>query len=187
MCTSAAFPDQVKWVVSIDGLGPPAGAFVQGDPAEFTANAFAAIERLWERGPRQYPSREDMADRRRKINHRMSAAWAAHLVEHGSRPGRDGGFEWKFDPMFNIGAGGGPFTQEMLLAQYHDVRCPVLVLTGNEEDTWNDLAPEERLARLNAIGNARHYEVDGAGHYVHLEQPDVVVEHLRRFVEEVGP
>ncbi|HEV3226639.1 MAG TPA: alpha/beta hydrolase, partial [Acidimicrobiales bacterium] len=138
LCTAAIFPEDVKWVVSIDGLGPPAAAFELHDPIEATTSAFEAIQRVWDRGPRQYPSREDMAERRRKINVRMSEEWAAHLVLHGSRPGRDGGFEWKFDPMFNIGLG-GPFSAEMLLAEYHLVQCPVLVVTGTEPDTWNDL------------------------------------------------
>lgn len=184
LCVAAAFPEDVKWVVSIDGLGPPAAAFETRDPAEFTREAFAAMDRQLERGPRQYPSREGMAERRRKINVRMSEDWARHLVEQGSRPARDGGFEWKFDPLFNIGLG-GPFTPEMLLAEYAAVRCPVLVLYGTEEDTWNDLTPAERDARLAAIGDVRHHEVAGVGHYVHLEQPDTVVDHIRQFIEDV--
>ena len=184
LCVAAAFPDEVKWIVNIDGLGPPPAAFEARDPVETTTNAFATIERLWERGPRQYPSREDMAERRRKINLRMSEEWAAHLVQHGSRPGRDGGYEWKFDPLFNVGLG-GPFTIEMLLAEYRLVQCPVLAITGSEEDTWSDLTSRDIEQRLAAIGDARHVEVSGAGHYVHLEQPDVVVDCIGAFIEEI--
>lgn len=186
LCAAAAFPDDVAWVVSIDGLGPPAAAFEVQDLSEMAANAFAGIERVWQQGPRQYPSREDMAVRRRKINVRMSEEWAAHLVLHGSRPGRDGGFEWKFDPMFNVGLG-GPFTPEMLLAEYGLIRCPVLVVTGSEPDTWNDLTHEERVERIDAIRDCRHVEVPEAGHYVHLEQVDAVVEHVAGFIAEVEP
>jgi pimeloyl-ACP methyl ester carboxylesterase len=66
------------------------------------------------------------------------------------------------------------------------VRCPVLVLMGSEPDTWRDLAPEEedeRAAWLRAV----LVRVPGAGHYVHLEQPDIVVEEVRAFVARVGP
>jgi pimeloyl-ACP methyl ester carboxylesterase len=186
LCVAAAFPELVRWVVTIDGLGPPAAAFERRDPVEFTTSAFEAMERVWDRGPRQYPSREDMVARRRAINVRMSEPWAVHLVEHGSRPGRDGGYEWKFDPMFTVGLG-GPFGEAMLLAEYALVRCPVLVLSGTEPDTWNDLLPAERATRMAAIGDTRHHEVEHAGHYVHLEQPDAVLEHVRTFVAEVGP
>src|SRR5207237_7546803 len=121
--------EEARWRGNYGGRGPPPAASEARDPVEVTTNAFATIERVWERGPRQYPSREDMAERRRKINLRMSEEWAAHLVEHGSRPGRDGGYEWKFDPLFNVGFG-GPFTIEMLLAEYRMVQCPVLAITG---------------------------------------------------------
>lgn len=184
LCAAAAFPDDVKWIVNIDGLGPPPDAFEASDPVDATTRAFATIERIWERGPRQYPSREDMAARRRTINLRMSEGWAAHLVEHGSRPGRDGGYEWKFDPMFNVGLG-GPFSIDGLLAEYRLVRCPVLALTGSEHDTWSDLSAHDIAQRLAVMPDARHHVIAGAGHYLHLEQPEAVVEHIRAFVEEV--
>lgn len=184
LCAAAAFPDDVKWVVNIDGLGPPPDAFEERDLVEATTAAFTAIERVWERGPRQYPSLDDMTERRRKINVRLSEAWAAHLVEHGSRPGRDGGFEWKFDPMFNIGLG-GPFTIDGLLAEYRLVRCPVLALTGSEHDTWSDLSASDIAQRLAVMADARHHVVDGAGHYLHLEQPEATMRHIRAFIDEV--
>ena len=185
LCAAAAFPSDVRWVVSIDGLGPPHAAFETRDPVETVTGALDAITRVWDHGRRQYPSREDMAARRRKINVRMTDEWAAHLVEHGARPGRDGGYEWKFDPMFNIGLG-GPFTPAMLLAEYREIECPVLVLTGTEPDTWNDLTPEERDERIAVIGDCRHELIEDAGHYVHLEQPEAVVDHITRFLAEVG-
>jgi pimeloyl-ACP methyl ester carboxylesterase len=185
LCVAAGFPELVRWIVSIDGLGPPAAAFEERAPATWARDALDAIDRVVERGPRQYPSREDMAARRQKVNVRMSDEWAAHLVRHGSREGRDGGYEWKFDPLFNTGVP-GPFSPEVLMAQYRMVRCPLLLLTGTEPDTWNDLTPEERDVRLAALPNARHHEIPGAGHYVHLEQPDAVIAHVQAFVDEVG-
>jgi pimeloyl-ACP methyl ester carboxylesterase len=184
LCVAAGFPELVEWVVSIDGLGPPAAAFEQDEMS--IADALSAIERVWDQGPRQYPSREDMARRRQKINVRMSDEWVAHLVLHGSRPGRDGGFEWKFDPIFQTGLH-GPFSPDVLLAQYRLVECPVLLITGNEPDTWNDLLPEERAERLAAMRDPRHEEIRGAGHYVHLEEPDAVMDAVRAFITEVEP
>jgi len=185
LCAASAFPELVRWVVTIDGLGPPRVAFEARDPATSASEAFTAIERVWDQGPRQYPSREDMAARRQRINVRMSDEWAQHLVVHGSRPGRDGGFEWKFDPVFNTGVP-GPFSPDLLLAQFRLLQCPVLLLTGSEPDTWNDLTPDERDERLATIPDSRHHEIADAGHYVHLEQPDPVMDHLRAFIDEVG-
>ena len=186
LCTAAAFPDDVKWVVSIDGLGPPAAAFEERDPVEMTATALRVDRAGLGAGRAAVPvagrhgatSAEDQRAHERRVGR---ASGAARLAS-----GRDGGFEWKFDPMFNIGLG-GPFSQDMLLAEYEMVRCPVLVLTGAEPDAWNDLTPGERAERIAAIGDCRHHEIAGAGHYVHLEQPDAVVEQVRHFIDEVGP
>jgi pimeloyl-ACP methyl ester carboxylesterase len=180
------FPDDVAWVVSIDGLGPPATAFENADFAAMAASGFDSAERLWAKGPREYVSLEDMASRRRRINVRMSEEWAAHLVAHGAAPGPGGGWRWKFDPMFAVGLP-GPFNREMLLTEYRVVRCPVLVLTGTEPDTWSDLDATERAVRLGCIADVRHHEVPGTGHYIHLEDPAAVVAHVAAFAQEVGP
>ena len=51
----------------------------------------------------------------------------------------------------------------------------MLVLTGTEPDQWNDLPVAARDARLAAIPDVRHHQIAGAGHYVHIEQPDTVL------------
>ena len=61
---------------------------------------------------------------------------------------------------------------------YPGIRCPVLVLWG-EEDTWIPLAKGEELASL--IPGARLQTVPDAGHLVIEEEPGVLVEAIRRF------
>jgi pimeloyl-ACP methyl ester carboxylesterase len=63
----------------------------------------------------------------------------------------------------------------------------VLALTGAEPDTWSEMSPEEVRERLAHLRDVRHVAVDGAGHYVHVERPDVVVEAVRALLAEVGP
>jgi pimeloyl-ACP methyl ester carboxylesterase len=184
LVVAGAFPELVRWVVSIDGLGPPAAAIEGGDLGDMVSGNLTRLERALTRPPRVYASKEDMAERRRRTNVRMSEGWAEHLVEHGARPA-PGGCAWKSDPLFNIGLA-GPFSADLLLAEYRRVRCPVLLITGREPDTWGDLTPEETEQRLAAIPDARHQVVDGAGHYAHLEQPDAVMGAVAAFVEEVG-
>jgi pimeloyl-ACP methyl ester carboxylesterase len=184
LVVAGAFPELVRWIVSIDGLGPPADRFDEGDLAEAARHGVTGVERVHRRPPRVYASKQEMAERRRRTNVRMSEEWARHLVEHGSRPA-DGGWAWKSDPVFNAGVV-GPFNRDMLLAQYRAVRCPVLVLTGSEPDTWSDLPDQELRERLAAISDARHRVVEGAGHYAHLEQPEAVVGLVEAFAGEVG-
>ena len=61
------------------------------------------------------------------------------------------------------------------------LRCRVLVLTGAEADQWSFLTAADRDRRLAAMADVEHHSVSGAGHYVHVERPDAVVEHMARF------
>jgi pimeloyl-ACP methyl ester carboxylesterase len=181
---AGVWPELVRWVVNIDGLGPPAAAFDEEVQALAAAAAqgFDALERSLGRGPRTYATIDEMAARRGQINVRLPPAWLAHLARHGARP-VDGGWTWKVDPIFNIGFP-SDFGPEPLLAQYRQVACPVLALTGTEHDAWTDLDDDEIAVRVAALG-ARHRVVDGVGHYVHIEAPDVVLDAILDLVAEV--
>jgi pimeloyl-ACP methyl ester carboxylesterase len=184
---AGAFPELVRWLVVIDGLGPPPQALVL--PDDLASAIRATAERtdriLFERHRREWPSIEDMAAYRRRHNVRLSPAWALHLARHGSRRGPDGGWVWKADPMFGLGVP-SEFNVELLAEEQRRVQCPVLVLTGTEHDTWRDLTPEQEAERVAWL-RARHVRVPGTGHYVHLEDPDATLDAIRSFVAEAGP
>lgn len=180
---AAVFPELVRWVVDIDGLGPPVVVFEEEqDLASAASLALDAIEKIAGRGPRVFPSIEEMAERRGQVNVRLPQEWLVHLARHGSRK-HEGGWTWATDPVFNVGFP-GDFSPETLLAQYEMVDRPVLVLTGTEEDAWTGLPADEIDQRIAALG-ARHEAVEGAGHYVHIERPDFVVDTVARFAAEV--
>lgn len=180
---AAMWPELVRWVVDLDGLGPSAAAFAdESDLAAECRQAFDALDRLRSAPPRVYPTLGAAAERRRRINLRLPEPWLDHLVRHGTRA-LEGGVAWKADPVFNIGFP-GDFDLDTLLEQYRLVECPVLVLTGGEPDTWSDLTDDEIAERVGAL-RATHHVVAAAGHYLHLEQPDVVLGHVRRFLAEV--
>lgn len=182
---AGAWPELVRWIVNIDGLGPPAVALVPPDdiPAEIR-RSFDRTDRAVLAPRRPWASIEEMAERRGRNNPRLPPEWALHLARHGARP-VEGGFVWKADPMFGNGIP-SEFNVEMLEAELRATRCPVLVLTGTEEDTWRELSDEEAAERVAWL-RARHEVVPGTGHYVHIEDPDSVMAHIRSFVREVGP
>ena len=86
--------------------------------------------------------------------------------------------------MFSVGLP-ADFSHAHIEAEHALVRRPVLVLTGGEPDTWSDLSPEQVEQRLAHLAGVRHEVVDGAGHYVHVEQPDAVFAAIERFLVEV--
>lgn len=176
---AAAFPELIRQVVNIDGLGPPPEMMIVQDHATVAAYWLHDAVRTAE-GPREYASVEEMAEKRKAINTRLPMDWCRHLAAHGTKPGPQGGWIWKSDPAFRLGSP-GPFDETFLLAQYRAMRCPVLALTGSEPDQWSELPEAARRRRLAAMTDAAHHIIEGAGHYVHVEQPDAVLDHVRRF------
>lgn len=182
---AGVWPELVRWVVNLDGLGPPPAAFEERDLVEAAKGGLDAAERVLFAPPRVYASRADMAERRRRVNVRLPECWVDHLVAHGSTD-VEGGVTWKADPMFSVGLP-DDFDLGYLEAQHEMVRCPVLVLTGGEHDTWSDMTPEEVAERLSGLRDARHHVIEGAGHYVHIESPDVVLAEVTTFLDTAFP
>jgi pimeloyl-ACP methyl ester carboxylesterase len=67
------------------------------------------------------------------------------------------------------------------------VQCPVLVLTGDQPDTWTEVKDDELAKRVANMPNARHVLVPGTGHYVHIEDPDATMRAIETFLGDVGP
>ena len=178
---AAAFPDLVDRAVNLDGLGPPPEMMLVQDHAAVADQWLRDAERILTGPQREYATKADMAAKRKGINTRLSLEWCEHLVEHGTRPGPNGGWIWKSDPLFRLGSP-SPFGDDMLLAQYRRLRCKVLSLTAGEPDQWAFLPEDDRERRLAAIPDVEHHSVAGAGHYIHIEQPDAVLEHTARFL-----
>ena len=125
-----------------------------------------------------------MAAYRSRTNPRLPPEWVMHLVRHGARE-VEGGWVWKADPMFGIGIP-SEFNVAMLEAEMRHVRCPVLLLTGDQDDTWREHDDDELNDRVGWLG-ARHEVVPGTGHYCHVEDPDETMRLIAAFITEVGP
>ncbi len=186
MGLAGAFPELVRWMVIIDGLGPPPIALHPPDDVSAAIiQAATRTDKILLAPRREASTVEELAERRGATNLRLSPEWALHLARHGTRQGPNGGWVWKADPMFGIGVP-SEFDVDLLAEEQRRVRCPTLVLTGTEHDTWRDLTPEQETERVGWIG-ARHVVIPGTGHYVHLEDPDATIDAIETFVREVGP
>jgi 2-succinyl-6-hydroxy-2,4-cyclohexadiene-1-carboxylate synthase len=76
----------------------------------------------------------------------------------------------------------GPGTQEPLWTRLPELEPPFLPVAGTLDDKYVAIAFE----MAQAVGrDVRPVLIGGAGHAVHLEQPDVVAELLRRVVHDV--
>jgi pimeloyl-ACP methyl ester carboxylesterase len=182
---AGAFPDLVRWIVNIDGLGPPEESMLPPDKIpEAVQQSFARTDNALLKARRPWASLEEMAAYRGRNNPRLPPAWVMHLVRHGARA-VEGGWVWKADPMFGVGVP-SEFNVAMLEAEMRLVRCPVLVLTGDQDDTWRDHDDEEVETRTAWL-RGRLEVVPGTGHYAHVEDLETTLDHIEAFLAEVGP
>ena len=184
LTAAATTPERFAWLVNLDGLGPPAEGFVHDDVVDVTTRSLDEIDKHRRHPPRPWASLDQLAERRGAINVRLPRPFLEHLVEHGTRA-VDGGFVWKWDPTFRTGVPDG-FSLELILAQYRHVAAPTLVLVSSEEDAWTEVHDDEAERRVAMLIDGRLESVPGAGHYVHVEQPDFVLDRITRFLDEIG-
>ncbi|HEY8153691.1 MAG TPA: alpha/beta hydrolase [Myxococcota bacterium] len=178
-------PELVRQLVNIDGFGPPPEGFAppgvpldRRPPPPRFRDHLDRRRRSSGRSWRPYPSLEDLVERRREQNPRLSREWLRYFLFHGARE-VEGGWIWKTDPEF---AGGfGPWKPEWIGASWKGLRMPMLAMVGTEPDTWrlDDAVASERLANVPQLARAA---VPGAGHFVHMERPRETADALLGFL-----
>jgi len=164
-----AVPELVTKLVNIDGFGPPSQP--DGDKPlpqrclEFLDVRRRAAERQsW----RPYKSLDELVERRRAQNPRLSREWLRYFSFHGAHADATG-WRWKSDPF--MAHGFGPWQPDWIAPSYATLRAPMLAITGSEADTWGPLPEHILAARLAHVPQLERRTIQGAGHFVHIEQP----------------
>ena len=162
------FPEKVRKLVSIEGLGPSPKLI-----AERAAKTLADRMREWVdeqrklsgRLPRRYPSIEDAFKRMQEENKHLSAEQARHLTEQGVNQNEDGTYSWKFD---NYVRAWPPYDMSYtdIESLWARIVCPTLLVYGKESWASNP----EKDGRIKHFKGARVVEFDRAGHWVHHDR-----------------
>ncbi len=124
-----------------------------------------------------YPDRDAALARFRFLPGSAQVAESLRLAiaEQSVRREPDGRWGFKFDPRWF----GLPYRTLPPLAQ---VSCPTLLVRGSESPF---LPAEAARAFLDEVPGARLEELAGAGHHLHVEKPDAVIEALRAFLQQL--
>ena len=122
---------------------------------------------------------DGLAKRRQRINPRLSVDWLRYLVTRGGRLDADG-WRWKLDPSMRFG-GFGPWRPEWAQLRLPGIGAPFLgvLVTEQEEMGWGT-TPDDLAGWVPP--NGRIELVQGAGHFVHIEQPDLVLDMVMDFL-----
>ena len=174
------YPDHVRKLVAIEGLGP--SPKVQEERA---ATPFPEHFRKWiadkrqaaGRTPRRYATLDDALARMRSENGYLTEAQARHLNIHGISRNEDGSWSWKFDNYLNV----WPFfdiPRPEIEAIWNAISCPTLLLYG--ADSW--ASNPARDGRIRHFRNAEVIEFENAGHWLHHDQFDRFMATLDEFL-----
>ncbi len=127
---------------------------------------------------RSYPTREEAIRRFRFLPQadRADEETRRHIAAHSVLREADGRYGFKFDARW---FGVPPRSQTEL----EEVRCPTLLLRGEESAL---LTHEGALEIVSAIPDARLLEIPSAGHHVHIDQPERVLEAMLDFLSRLG-
>ena len=176
------YPENVTKIVAIEGLGlgRPRGKLGDEEPApKRYRNWIEELRKIGNWEERRYDSLDGAIQRMAEANGHLSAEQAHHLTKHGTKTNHDGSISWKFDhyffTRFSAPAGILPSEAHEL---WSNIQCPVLLVRGAE--SWASDPVED--------GNASYFKectsvaVDNAAHWVHHDQLEVFLGHLRKFL-----
>jgi pimeloyl-ACP methyl ester carboxylesterase len=174
---SGLYPDRVRGLIAIEGLGLPASHRVHNPAPERMRAWVASVRKLEQREPHHYPNLEAAAARMQEANPHLSEEVARHLTVHGTNWNADGSLTWKFDNYVRCLPPYGHNIGDQL-AIYAEIACPVLLVWGRE--SWMpDPDTDDRAA---VIRNRQVLKLEGAGHWVHHDRLDLFLEESKRFL-----
>jgi pimeloyl-ACP methyl ester carboxylesterase len=186
---ASALPHRAAALVNIDGL-PGKSAMPDIPDHERTKLRTGELASWLDFRRRTGPARQrrpgtldELAQRRARMNPRLSHEWLRHLASVGARRDADG-WRWKIDPSLRLG-GFGPWRPEWAMARLPGLGMPLLALLGTQPEAMGwPTAPEEVEAYLPRDGRLVVY--DDVGHFIHIEQPDRVADLVAGFLKEVA-
>jgi pimeloyl-ACP methyl ester carboxylesterase len=174
------YPEHVRRVVAIEGLGPSPKML-----ADRLQKPLAQRWREWilqrravsGRAPKRYATIDDALERMRSENKYLTAEQAQHLTRHAASRNEDGTWSWKFDNYLHVWP---PFdiVQQEVQELWRAITCPTLLCYG--EKSW--ASNPEKDGRAQHFQHARVVTIADAGHWVHHDQLDAFMKVLQDFL-----
>ena len=171
------YPDRVKKLVSIEGIGFPANHRVHGPASDRLRRWIEDVRKTEGREPRSYPDLDSAVARMKEANPHLSDEVARHLTLHGTNWNSDGSMVWKFD---NYVRSLGPYGHNIAETAeiFSQIRCPVLLFWGKESQAKEPAGDP----RVEAIRDFRMVTVPDAGHWVHHDRLELFLGEAKRFL-----
>jgi pimeloyl-ACP methyl ester carboxylesterase len=180
---SGLFPETVKKVVAIEGLGPSPDMLnrIRQDSIGTRIRKWIEMKReAAGRLPRRYATIEDAIARMKEESKHLNDEQARHLTVHGAIQNEDGTYSWKFDNAVRLGGGPAGLPPEEQREIWSQIIAPILLIRGSE--SWaSDPAADGRIKHFK---NARLVNIESAGHWSHHDRLDDFMAHVGKFLAE---
>lgn len=177
-------PYRLSALVNLDGL-PSNGTMTDVSEHERTRRvhnemgAWLAHRRTLTDKQRRPGTIDELAERRGRMNPRLSPQWLRFLVTVGATRDDDG-WRWKLDPTMRMG-GFGPWRPEWSMLRLPGIGVPVMGVLGLEVEIMGWGTKPEHVVPYLPQG-ARFEALEGVGHFVHIEQPRLVADLVLDFL-----
>ena len=174
------YPDRVRKLVSIEGLGFSPKLIAGRDQLPMADRLRNWIDDKKAAGRRQvkrYATLEDAFARMISENAHLTEAQARHLTIHGVNRNEDGSYSWKFDNHLHVW-GQVDISQVALETLWGAITCPTLLCYG--EKSWASNPLDD--GRIRHFNTARVATFADAGHWLHHDQFAAFMAELRAFL-----
>lgn len=179
-----AFPSRFTHLLNLDGL-PSRRAMPDITETERTKLVGTDIRaRLDHRasivGKQRRPGTiEELAERRGRMNSRLSVEWLRYLVTVGARHDEDG-WRWRIDPALRLG-GFGPWSPDWSLHRLPGIAFPFVGVLGVLPEVMGWGTARRDVEPWLPLG-AELLEWNDVGHFLHIEQPERVAALVDDFI-----
>ena len=178
--TAGTYPELFSAFIAVEGTS-------SNQPAEFPQMSPGWMREWVERvrgfetpNVRVYRTIEEAAERIAAANPRLPADFVPDIARYAVKP-VEGGYVWKFDNWLH-GRTSMEVRRDERQAFWAAITCPTLLFYGGE----SHIAHRASTEAVQHMANARAVTVPGAGHWVHHDQPAIVIAEMRAFLGRVG-
>lgn len=174
------YPENVRKLVSIEGLGPSPEVRAERESVGIGQRFRQWIDDKRDaagRIPKRYPTLEAALERMKVENSYLTDEQARHLTIHGISRNEDGSWSWKFDNYLNVWDI-FDLPADDLHSLWQSITCPTLLMYG--ADSWASNPAKD--GRIKYFNTARVIEFENAGHWLHHDQFDRFMAEIRAFL-----
>jgi pimeloyl-ACP methyl ester carboxylesterase len=191
---AAMWPERVRALIIVEGLGPPTRPQEGDERLEVQAYRRMLEQRAQIRIPKPMPDLAEAARRLKRNNPRLDPAEAMRLAPHLTRNAPEGrGLIWAFDTRAASVFVGNSHRENQKF--WRQVQAPTCIISGDlayeywgremsAESYTGKFAEGELMSRIHQFKHQEHHEFDQSGHMVHYDEPERLGQTIKAFLEK---